>query len=96
MTQPLVSSWHDPSDMQRSETSETPNNENAKDEMITDGGQQGLTLTLAPMGMVAPWRCQERQISGGVRQCLSSIGRWNHYFNLTRQTLDTFIDCRFD
>ena len=45
MTQPFVSSWHDPSDMQRSETSETPNNENAKDEMFTDGGQQGLTLT---------------------------------------------------
>ena len=74
MTQPLVSSWHDPSDMQRSETSETPNNENAKDEMITDGGQQGLTLTLAPMGMVAPWRCQERQISGGADQCLHPLG----------------------
>ena len=80
-TDPLVSLWHDPSEMQRSGTSETPNNEYAKDEMITDGGLQGPTLTLAPMGMVAPWRCQEHQISGGVRQCLSSIGRWNHYLN---------------
>ena len=44
-TDPFVSSWHDPSEMQRSGTSETPNNEYAKDEMITDGGQQGLTLT---------------------------------------------------
>ena len=56
MTQPFVSSWHDPSDMKRSETNKTPNNEYAKDEMITDGGLQGPTLTLAPMGMVAPWR----------------------------------------
>jgi len=45
MTQPFVSSWHDPSDMQRSETNESPNNEYGKDEKIIDGGQQGLTLT---------------------------------------------------
>lgn len=76
MTQPFVSSWHDPSDMQRSETNETPNNEYAKDEMITDGGQQRLTLTLAPMGMAAsaPWRCQERQIFGRADQCLHPLG----------------------
>ena len=30
-TDPHVSSWHDPSEMQRSGTSETPNNEYAKD-----------------------------------------------------------------
>ena len=44
-TDPFVSSWHDPSEMQRSGTSETPNNEYAKDEMITYGGLQGPTLT---------------------------------------------------
>ena len=33
--------------MQRSGTSETPNNEYAKDEMITDGGLQGPTLTMS-------------------------------------------------
>ena len=27
--------------------------------LITDGSMTRLTLTLAPMGMVAPWRCQE-------------------------------------
>ena len=27
--------------------------------LITNGSMTILTLTLAPMGMVAPWRCQE-------------------------------------
>ena len=27
--------------------------------LITDGSMTRLTLKLAPMGMVAPWRCQE-------------------------------------
>ena len=73
-TDPFVSSWHDPSEMQCSGTSETPNNEYAKGEMITDGGLQGPTLTLAPMGMVAPWRCQERQIFGRADQFLHPLG----------------------
>ena len=29
--------------------------------LITDGSVTRLTLTLAPMGMVAPWRCQEHR-----------------------------------
>ena len=37
-TDPFVSPWHAPSEMKRSGTSETPNNEYAKDETITDGG----------------------------------------------------------
>ena len=32
--------------------------------LISDGGMKRTTLTLAPMGMVAPWRCQELQIFG--------------------------------
>ena len=32
--------------------------------LITGGRLERLTLTLAPMGMVAPWRCQELHISG--------------------------------
>ena len=37
-----------------------------QENLITDGGMKIPTLTLAPMGMVAPWRCQEPQISGKV------------------------------
>lgn len=33
-----------------------------------------LTLTLAPMGMVAPWRCQELQTSGRADQCFQPLG----------------------
>ena len=31
-----------------------------------DGGMKIPTLTLTPMGMVTPWRCQKLQISGKV------------------------------
>ena len=37
-TNPFVSQWHAPSEMQQSGTSETPKNEYAKNEMIPDGG----------------------------------------------------------
>ena len=42
--------------------------------LISDGGITRPTLTLAPMGMVAPWRCQEPQISVRARQCLHPLG----------------------
>ena len=42
--------------------------------LISDGGITRPTLTLAPMGMVAPWRCQELQISVRARQCLHLLG----------------------
>ena len=42
----------------------TPKNEMKQRDLISDGGMYRPTLTLAPMGMVAPWRCQELQIFG--------------------------------
>ena len=56
--------WHAPSGIQLSETSETHKNEMQKYFLISDGGLTRPTLTLAPMGMVAPWRCQEQKIFG--------------------------------
>ena len=47
-----------------------------KDILISNGGMKIPTLTLAPMGMVAPWRCQELQIFGKQTSALS-IGQWN-------------------
>ena len=45
----------------------TPKNEmQQKRILISDGGMNRPTLTLAPMGMVAPGRCQERKIFGRV------------------------------
>ena len=49
-----------PNEMQLIETDGTPKHEMQKRALISDGGITRPTLTLAPMGMVAPWRCQER------------------------------------
>ena len=57
---------HAPNGMQLTELSETPKMKCNKRNLISDGGMKILTLTLAPMGMVAPWRCQELQISRKV------------------------------
>ena len=52
--------------MECSWLNETPDMQCNKRNLITDGGMKIPTLTLAPMGMVAPWRCQELQLSGKV------------------------------
>jgi len=62
-----------PSDDQHG-LSETPKMKCNKRNLISDEGMKISTLTLAPMGMVAPRRCQERQISGRARQCLHPLG----------------------
>ena len=64
--------------------------------LISDGGMKRPTLTLAPMGMVAPWRCQELQIFG---RASSAFVHWAmESITLTNQhkTLDSFIDWKFD
>jgi len=50
------------------DTDETPNYAYAKSYWSLMEGSRP-TLTLAPMGMVAPWRCQEPQTSGRADQC---------------------------
>jgi len=47
---------HAPNGMQ---LTERDTNAMQQENLISDGGMKILTLTLAPMGMVAPWRCQE-------------------------------------
>ena len=42
--------------------------------LITGGRLERLTLTLAPTGMVALWRCQEPQTSGRADQCFQPLG----------------------
>ena len=76
---------HAPNGMQL--TSKTPNMQCNKRILITDGGMKIPTLTLAPMGMVAPWRCQELQISGKagsafVHWAMESITSTNQNQNL--------------
>ena len=55
---------HAPNGMQLIERDGTPKHEMQKRFLISDRGMTRRTLTLAPMGMVAPWRCQEWQIFG--------------------------------
>ena len=50
--------------MQVIEQNGTPKTKCNKEFLISDGGLNRPTLTLARMGMVAPGRCQERQIFG--------------------------------
>ena len=57
---------HAPNGMELTELSETPKMKCNKRNLISDGGMKVPTRTLAPMGMVAPWRCQELQIFGRV------------------------------
>jgi len=63
-----------PNEMQLIETDGTPKHEIQKRALISNGGINRPTLTLAPMGIVAPWRCQEPQISVRARQCLHPLG----------------------
>ena len=75
MTQALPSDlWHAPNEMQLIENDETANHEMQKGVLISDGGMTGPTLTLAPMGIVAPWSCQEQQISVRAIPCLHPLG----------------------
>jgi len=62
-----------------------------QEDLISDGGMKIPTLTLAPMGMVAPWRCQELQISrkaGGafVHWAMESITLKNKNQYLDKRT----------
>ena len=57
---------HAPNGMQLTELNETPKMKCNNRNLISDEGMKIPTLTLAPMGMVAPWRCQELQIYGRV------------------------------
>ena len=66
MTRPFCQMIHAPNGMQLTELNETPKMKCNKRDLIFDGGMKIPTLTLAPMEMVAPWRCQELQISGRV------------------------------
>ena len=74
--------------------------------LITDGSITRLTLTLAPMGMVAPWRCQEQQTFGRADQCLIhwamesktqtemhdwKLMTWRHKLTLTQLKTDSIL-----
>ena len=63
--------------------------------LIYDGGITRPTLTLAPMGMVAPWRCQEPQTSGRVAQCFQPLGDGVIIYSFDTSS-DSFSNCRFD
>ena len=58
--------------------------------LITDGSMTKLTLTLAPMGMVAPWRCQEHRRP-------SSIIHWENMVKILKtDTMQTESDSKCD
>ena len=82
---PSVRQWHAPNGMQLTRLDETSKMKCNKEFLISDGGKTIPTLKLAPMGMVAPWRCQERQILGRADQCLRPLGYGVHYFDKTTQ-----------
>ena len=63
---------------------ETPKMKCNKEFLISDGGMTIPTLTLAPMGMVAPGGCQELQIFG-KKIVPSSIGLWSPQFDKSTQ-----------
>ena len=91
MTRPFRQMIHSPNGMQLTELNETPKMKCNKRNLISDGGMKIPTLTLALMGMVAPWRCQEIQISGRVG---SAFVHWAmESITLTNQhkTFDSFI-----
>ena len=73
MTRPYRQMIHAPNGMQLTELNETPKMECNKRNLVSDRGMKIPTLTLAPMGMVAPWRCQELQIYGRLR---SAFAHW--------------------
>ena len=55
--------------------------------LIIDGSMTRLTLTLAPMGMVAPWRCQEHRRP-------SSLIHWAWSQNTKTEIMQTDSDLR--
>ena len=81
---------HAPNGMQLTELNETPKMKCNKRNLISDGGMEIPTLTLAPMGMVAPWRCQELQIFGKVGSALLHWAMESITSTNQNKTLDSF------
>ena len=81
---------HAPNAMQLTELNETPKMKCNKRNLISDGGMKIPTLTLAPMGMVAPWRCQELQISGRVGSAFRPLGYGVNNFHKQHKNFDSF------
>ena len=93
MTKSFFQKTDAPNGMQMIELYETPKNEmQPKEILISDGGMNRPTLTLAPMGMVAPRRCQELQISGRVGSAFVHWAMESIILTNQHKTLDSFID----
>ena len=91
MTRPYHQMIHALNGMQLTELNETPKMKCNKRNLISDRGMKISNLTLAPMGMVAPWRCQELQISGRVG---SAFIHWDMEFitsTIQYKTLDLIL-----
>jgi len=58
-----------------------------QENLITDGGMKIPTITLAPMGMVSPWRCQELQIFVSIDKCLHPLGNGVNNFKTSKNQL---------